>query len=270
MATLGQLAGQYGSARGENQEVPLTYSQAQNQLAMLKQYDPNASLVNTGQQGDAGTGMGKQNADGTWDDSLYTLNYDKSKLPQLSSGAAALQGQNPGVSGTLVNFNPNDPTFTNQTAFGGHQMLKDPSQVVNDPTYGWLTPSSNYSTNYTGTKNDMYNDMIGHAIAMTALGVMGGGLAAAAGGGMGGALASGALNQGWNMAQGGSFNPMSLATSALGGADIPGLDSIMPYLKLAQGAYGASKGNIGAGVNTIGNLAKMGGFQMPQLNIGGG
>ena len=201
----------YGMKAGQSQEVPLSYAQANEQLALLKKYDPNAKLVNTGQQGDQGTGMGKLNPDGSMDYSLYTIDYDTSKLPEAAAGTTALGDK-------LVNFDPTDPTFGNKSQFGGHQWLKDPTKVFNDPNYGWVTPSDNYGSEYTGTKNDLYNDYVGKAIEMTALAVMGGGVASAVGGGVGGTAASGAFKFGAGEAfSGGKSDPLSAILGMFGG-----------------------------------------------------
>lgn len=228
----------YGMAMGQNASggVPLTYAQAQTQLQSILKYDPNAKLVDTGQQGSQGTGMGQMNPDGTMNYDMFTIDYDKSKLPAPAAN---------GLKGDLVNFDPTDKTFGSTSQFGGHQWLSDPSQVFNDPNYGWLTPSSNYHSMYTGTSGDKTNDMIGGAIMSMATGIMGGGIGSALGGGLGGALGTGAFNVGMGeLLSGGKMTPvqMLLAMASSAGSQVPGGGILSSLYKLFQYSQGGKHG----------------------------
>lgn len=221
----------YGIAMGQNQTGTGSggsYAQMLQQLSMIQKYDPSAKLVDTGSQlaGSEGSGMGQLNPDGTMNYDAFTIDYDRSKLPA--------PGQS-GLSGNLVNFDPTDKTFGSTSAYGGHEWLSDPSKVYNDPNYGWLTPSSNYHTEYTGTASDRTNDMIGKAILAASMGVMGGGVASALGGGAGGALGSGAFKFGiGELLSGGKMNPLQALMSMAGG-QIPGGNILMSLYQLIQG-----------------------------------
>lgn len=221
------LQGAFNWSQGQS-GIPLTYDQAQAQLKILQQFDPNAKLVQGSGTTGVGSGMGKMNPDGTYDYSSYTVDYDPSKLPKAAAGTTAL-GNN------LVNFDPTDKTFGSTSMFGGHQWLKDPSKVFNDPTYGWVTPASNYGTEYTGTSADRTGDMIGKGILAATLAVMGGGLGQALGGGFGGQLGSGAFKFGANeLFSGGKTDPLSSIIGMFSG----GGGGLQALLKLFQGQGG--------------------------------
>ena len=264
MPTLGDLAGfmgfapkpgtsalssqeSYGSGWGTSNG--LTQEQANNLLATIKQYDPNAKVTMT-----PGESYSNESGTGTRPDT-YSVDYDSSKLPALSQQAQQMYQQYGGNIGN-ASLGPDGKLSVDK----GY-TLHDPTAYITDPNYGVISPQANFTQNLNG--QDKIAQIMKTLVLSGVTGGMGAGLGAALGGGLGGSLAGGALKSGIGMLSGGSFNPLSLVSSALPGFNIPGLDQILPYLNLAQGAYGASKGNVGAGVNTIGQLAKMGGFQLP-------
>lgn len=204
------LAGLYQlmqSGAGTGVQLP-DQGTAQNQLAILKQFDPNASIVTT-----PGAEYSNETGQGTRPDT-YSINFDQSKLPSLSAGAASL-GPN------AVNFDPNSNTFNSSSASGGHEWLKDPSKKYFDPTYGWLTSAGNLGSEYTGDGSfgDTFaNKYAGPIVMGLATGGMGAGIGAALGSTLAGSIAGSALNQGLNIAQGGKFSPIGLLASAAGGA----------------------------------------------------
>ena len=138
--------------------------------------------------------------------------------------------------------------------------LYNAKAVYNDPNYGWVTPSWNDKHN-AASGSDKWLPQIMKAVALSVIGGgLGSGLAGLAGGGLLGDLAGGVGKLALGSAvsgQGPNLNPLSLASNALG--YVPGMDQIMPYVKLASGAYGASKGNLGAAAGTLGQLYNLGG-----------
>lgn len=207
--TSSPLAGLYQllqSGAGTGVQLP-DLGTAENQLGILKKYDPNAKIVTT-----PGTSYSNETGQGTRPDT-YSIDFDQSKLPKPNTG---------GLGGNLTNFDPNSNTFGNTSKYGGHSWLKDPSKVTFDENYGWLTPADNYGTYYSGTKGDATSDMIGKGILAATLAVMGGGVAQGLGGGVGGQIGSGAFKFGVSEGlSGGKTNPLSGLLSMFGGQAIP-------------------------------------------------
>lgn len=222
---------------------------AQQMLDLMRKYDPNASIMGTGQF-DPNSG-----------EQLSQFNFDASKLPAMDPNHTAAQGW-------ASALNP-------QQAMGAHQegniaqnapLYKSYNQGdwFNDPNYGWLTKQSNVAP-YMGDKN-FGTDVIGPMIASAAMGVMGGGLGGALfgnGGGLGSILGRAAAKTGMGllgqglMAQGNGtpfkINPAQLAMS-IGMGSLPGV------LQSAGGGAGQlgqllSNPFVRAGGNLIGSLA---------------
>jgi hypothetical protein len=163
-----------------------TDPELQAQLAQIKQYDPNASIVPTGE-----------------DNKFFDVSYDQSKLPAM-----------PKASDGKLWARPTDfaSQFQAQMDNGGgspairHTVI-DPSQNIDSP-YGTLTPGSNVTTQHVATKPGMLDTLGPLAVGLAAGGLpslfsglsgaglgMGGELAASAATDVGtGGMFSGALN----------------------------------------------------------------------------
>lgn len=143
-------------------------------------------LENLNNQYGAGFNLGIPHSDGK-----TALQGDWSKLPKTKFG-------------TIDNVMPVEK----------HQMknLKNPKLVYNDPEYGVITPMSNWKSN---------NEWLGPAMMAAASMGMGGLMA---GGGALAKLGVGAVNAGKQLGTTGSFNPIGLASTAIG-AFVPGASS---------------------------------------------
>lgn len=156
------------------------------QLSKLKQYDPNASIVPTGENGN-----------------FFDVSYDQSKLPAMPK---APDGQ--------LWARPTDfaSQFKSQVDTGGgsdaiYHSVIDPSKNIDSP-YGTLTPGSNVTTKHVPTKPGLLDTLGPMAVGLAAGGLpslftglegaglgVGGALGASAGADVGaGTMFSGALN----------------------------------------------------------------------------
>jgi hypothetical protein len=120
-------------------------------LAQLKQYDPNASIQQTGEN------------------NFYDISYDQGKLPAVpQTGAAGERAGRIPVGG----FNAQSKK---QYDMGGGDVmwhsLIDPTKMQ-DSIYGQLTPESNVTSKITGSKSTLL-DIIGPMIPMLVAGGMG-------------------------------------------------------------------------------------------------
>lgn len=181
-------------------------ARAQQMLASLRQYDPNAAFVQS--SGSDGQALG------------YTLNFDPRKLPgangsgQLGQGAAGV--------GTGNTFMPRFSTVQQ------HMNLANPNAVMNSPVYGNITDNGNIVQ-----KNDIWSTLGPALVGLFAMGIgplagaMSGGAITAANGVGAGANAFGRAigntitGTGRTFASGGRFDPLSLLPVAGAGLGIP-------------------------------------------------
>lgn len=181
-------------------------ARAQQMLANLRQYDPNAAFAQT--YGSDGQSLG------------YTLNFDPRKLPgvdgsgQLGQGAAGI-----GTGNTFMpRFSTVQPRMT----------LTNPNAVSNSPVYGKITDNGNiydapdFITKYGPALVGLFAMGIGPLA-----GAMSGGAITAANGAGAGANAFGRAigntitGTGRTLASGGRFDPLSLAPVVGAGLGIP-------------------------------------------------
>lgn len=219
-------------------------------LAIAKQYDPNASIANYG--GDGGQSY---------------INADWSKLPKIGGVTAVNQGVRDGqsIDGTpLFNLAPTDATnaqamaLHNRGAGGILHSIIDPSKVQQDANFGDVTDQNNIKSFDIPEKKTAL-DRLGPMVPMLAAAIGTGGLSLAS-------LASGSGNGMANLVSsivqtlgnGGSFNPLSIAGNVAG--MVPGVDGIAPYIDYAKkgmAAYNAlnsfNRNPTGSGL-TLGNI----------------
>jgi hypothetical protein len=200
-----------------------------------------------------GPGGAPKHADAPSLDALNAAHKTNSTAPSYSWGLVDPSGTNYGIGGKEGEtfYDPN---------YGAYQVFKHDNGIGTIGKIGEAATMAALAAGFGAVGAGALGPMIG--------GALGGGTIA---GGIGTGLGSAAGNLALNEAVTGGHakvDPVSLALSlgggALGGMS-PELANILKYIKLAKGAYDASQGNIGAGVNTIGGLAKMGGFRFPTL-----
>jgi hypothetical protein len=208
-ATLGNLADlTYFNNRsmGGIGDDEVNSARAQQMLANLRQYDPNAAFAQT--YGGDGQSLG------------YTLNFDPRKLPgvdgsgQLGQGAAGV--------GTGNTFMPRFSTVQQ------HMTLANPNAVANSPVYGKITDNGNIVQ-----QNDIWSTLGPALVGLFAMGIgplagaMSGGAITATNGVGAGANAFGRAigntitGTGRTLASGGRFDPLSLLPVAGAGLGIP-------------------------------------------------
>jgi hypothetical protein len=137
----------YGISPTSGAETGSSYAEAQQQLARIRRFDPNATL-GANQYGGGGEGGG-----GGFES--YTLNFDQSKVPQ-----------------------PKIPGLRN---FGGYgaDRLRNPNAAIDDPNYGPMTSNANV-VDYANAPG--LADIIGPIVVAAATGIGAGGLSGLLGG----------------------------------------------------------------------------------------
>lgn len=122
----------------------------QQQLTQLKQYDPNASIVPTGDDG-----------------KFFDVSYDQSKLPKVPTASdGKLWARNPQDFGT--NFQKQMDTGGGSDAI--YHSVIDPSKNIDSP-YGTLTPGSNVTTKHVPTKPGLLDTIGPLAVGAAAFGL---------------------------------------------------------------------------------------------------
>lgn len=126
-----------------------TDPELQQQLSQIKQYDPNASIVPTGDDG-----------------KFFDVSYDQSKLPAMPKAADGKLWARP------ADF---AAQFKQQMDTGGgspaiYHSVIDPSKNIDSP-YGQLTPGSNVTTKHVATKPGLLDTLGPMAVGAAAFGL---------------------------------------------------------------------------------------------------
>jgi hypothetical protein len=176
------------------------------QLSKIKQYDPNASIVPTGE-----------------DNKFFDVSYDQSKLPAMPKSP---DGQ--------LWARPTDfaSQFQKQMDTGGgspaiYHSVIDPSKNIDSP-YGTLTPGSNVTTKHVATKPGLLDTLGPMAVGLAAGGLpsLFSGLTEA-GAGLGGALgASAATDVGTGGMFSGALNSAAMQAPKIAASSSPGTNAL--------------------------------------------